>query len=62
MAIKLVKMTRVGKNRWDLVGPKGNVISGDLLLYSKIEAEEWVKAYISSFLGWQYEMVDVWGT
>ncbi len=55
-ANKHVIMKEVGNNRWDLIGPKGNVISGDILLYSKVEAEEWVKAYISSFIGWTYEV------
>ncbi len=54
---KHVKMTEVGRNRWDLIGPKKNVIVGDLLLYSKTEAEEWVKAYISSYSGWTYEII-----
>lgn len=54
---KHVKMTMVSPNVWDLIGPKGNIISGDMRLYSQYEAEEWVKAYISSFIGWTYAIV-----
>ena len=58
MNSKLVKMTMVSPNIWDLIGPKNNVIVGDLRLYSQYEAEEWVKAYISSFFGWSYVIVN----
>lgn len=54
---KHVRMTEVANNRWDLLGPKGNPIASDILLYSRVEAEEWVKAYISSFIGWSYEII-----
>lgn len=53
---KHVCMVQTGNNRWDLIGPKGNVIAADMYLYSRIEAEEWVKSYISSFIGWTYEI------
>ena len=52
-----VRLIETGNNRWDLIGPKGNPIAEDILLYSKVEAEEWVKAYISSFLNWTYEVI-----
>lgn len=54
---KHVRMIETGNNRWDLIGPKGNPIASDVLVYSQVEAEEWVKAYISSFLGWTYEVI-----
>lgn len=54
---KHVRMIETGNNRWDLIGPKGNSIASHVLVYSQVEAEEWVKAYISSFLGWTYEVI-----
>ncbi len=54
---KHVKLIETGNNRWDLIGPKGNPIASDILLYSRSEANEWVKAYISSFMGWTYEII-----
>jgi hypothetical protein len=55
---KHVTLVKGAGNRWDLVSPKGHVIIGDILLYSRTEAEAWVKNYISSYLGWSYEIVD----
>lgn len=52
-----VRLVETNRNRWDLIGPKGNPIASNIFLYSRIEAEEWVKAYISSFSNWTYEIV-----
>lgn len=56
MMSRHVIMKQVGRNRWDLIGPKGNRIAEDIYLYSRVEAIEWVKAYISSYAGWTYEI------
>lgn len=50
-------MIETSKNRWELQGPKGNTISENIPVNSKTEAEEWIKAYISSFTGWEYAML-----
>ena len=50
-------MIETSKNRWELQGPKGNTISDNISVNSRTEAEEWVKAYISSYSGWLYEIV-----
>jgi hypothetical protein len=57
-----VRMIETSKNRWELQGPKGNTISENIPVNSKIEAEEWVKAYISSYSNWQYEIISKEGT
>lgn len=59
MASKKVRMVEVSKNRWELLGPRGNTIAEGMIVNSRSEAEEWVKAYISSFLGWSYDIISL---
>ncbi len=54
---KTVKMIQVSKHRWDLVSPKGTVLTEGIILDSPFKAEEWVKSYISSYTGWSYEIM-----
>lgn len=51
-----VTLRENSNNLWDLIGPKGNIICEDIRLYSKLEAIEWVRAYVSSYNGWTYEI------
>lgn len=55
--LHVVRMVQVAPNRWNLVSSKGSIISEDVPLGSIRDAENWVKNYITSFIGWSYEII-----
>jgi hypothetical protein len=57
MTSKKVKLIEISDNRWELFGPKGNTLAEGMRLNTQYEAESWVKAYISSFNDWTYEIL-----
>ncbi len=54
---KCLKMVQINKYRWKLVAPKGHILVEDLSLGSPYLAEEWVKAYISSWTTYSYVII-----
>lgn len=54
--LHVVKMVQVAPYRWNVVSPKGHIMVEDLSL-SPHKAEEWIKSYISSFMGWSYVII-----
>lgn len=55
--VKKVRMIQVNNYRWNLVGPKDNIMVEGLALHSKQDALDWVKAYISTWTDYQYEVI-----
>lgn len=51
-----VLMIQESKNRWRIESEKGIVLQSDIRLGTVFEAEDYIKAYISSFLNWTYIM------
>lgn len=47
-----VQMVQMSKFRWNLVSPTGSVMVESVLLASKQAAEDWARAYLSSFPSW----------
>lgn len=54
---RTVRMVQRSNLRWELLGPKDNVLA-EGLFHSRHDAEVWVKCYISSFLGWNYVILN----
>jgi hypothetical protein len=57
MVNKCLKMVQINSYKWLLRAPKGHVLVEDLLFASTIEAEDWCKAYISSWQDYSYEII-----
>jgi hypothetical protein len=51
----VVTMKRISKNRWRIESSSGNVLLDDIILGTVAEAEEYVKAYVSTW-GWEYKL------
>jgi hypothetical protein len=45
------------KFRWQLESSKGHIIKNDIFLSTRLEAENYVKNYVSSFTNWDYEVI-----
>jgi hypothetical protein len=58
---KRLKMKQVANNRWNLLSPNGTIMAEDILVYSEYEAIEWVKAYISTWPSWSFEVISKGG-
>lgn len=56
---KHVILQETTNNVWNLIGPKGHIIVEGVRLYSKAEAEQWVKCYVSSWNDWKYEVKEL---
>lgn len=54
----LVKMKQTAKNRWRIETIFGIIILDGIILGNKAEAEEFIKAYVSTW-GWAYEMEEL---
>jgi hypothetical protein len=54
---KYLKLIQISRYRWKLVSYKGHVIVDEVMVTSSYKAEEWCKQYISSFPGWDYEII-----
>ena len=54
---RCLKIIQCSKHKWRVEGPKGNVLTEDLTLNSKFAAEDYIKAYISSFNSYYYVVV-----
>ncbi len=57
-----VKLIQESRYRWAVISPKGHKLVDDLLFASQYKAEEWLKSYISSFMGWTYVIIPLGGT
>ena len=53
----IVKLIQTSKYQWRLLSPKGTVMVDDLAFPSQYKAEEWIKAFISGQMGWDYEIL-----
>lgn len=51
-----VKMVQVSKSRWKLTTRSGHILAENLHIVSPREAEDYVKAYISCYHCWKYEI------
>lgn len=51
----VVKMVQVSQYKWKIVSDRGIVLQEPIYIAS-IKAEEYIKAYISSYQGWGYEV------
>ncbi len=49
-----VKMVQVSKHRWEIQTRHGYVLKGDITVSNPMEAEFYVKNYISSYPAWKY--------
>lgn len=47
-------MVQRSRSRWEIVSAKGFVMQANIAVSSRLEAEEYVKRYVSSFLNWDY--------
>lgn len=56
MTMKYLIMRQVSKYGWILVTEAGNIVRGDMYFNNKGAAEDYAKAYISSFQDVQYRM------
>lgn len=54
---KCVLMIQESRYRWKLVAPKGHTMLDNLYFSNAFKAEDWVKAYISTWPTWSYEVV-----
>lgn len=53
----IVIMKQTSQYTWKIVSKKtGHIIMADIHVNDKTKAEDYIKAYISSFHGWGYEM------
>jgi hypothetical protein len=57
MSNKTVKMIQVFKCNWKIENLKGDTLKDNITVGTLYEAEQYVKAYVSSFMNWNYEMV-----
>lgn len=46
-------MREIPRNHWSLYAEKGHVVSGPHLFKNVLEAVEWGKSFISSWIGWE---------
>lgn len=53
----VVRMVQLSRGCWEIQTRHGYVLKGDLQFGSKTEAEGYVRAYLSSFQCWNYELV-----
>lgn len=53
---KCILMIQTSNHRWTLKTKKGIVLLDDIHVNSAYEAEQYVKAYISSYNDWSYEV------
>ncbi len=51
-------MRQLSKNRWQIESETGKVLVEEILLPNRFYAEEYVKAYASTW-GWQYRLEEV---
>lgn len=49
-------MIQTSKHKWKLETPSGKVLVDDIVINNAYDAELYVKSFISSFLGWDYEV------
>lgn len=49
-----VKMVQVSRHRWEIQTQHGYVLKADITVSNPMEAEMFVKNYISSYLAWSY--------
>jgi hypothetical protein len=54
----IVYMVQTSRNRWKIQSESGSILLDDIILSNEVEAEEYVKGYVSSW-NWDYEMVSL---
>lgn len=54
MRDKCVKLVQTSRYHWHLESPKGTIMVDNLSFDSIWKAEDWVKAYVSSYNDWSY--------
>jgi hypothetical protein len=54
-----VLMVQTSNNRWEITTQKGFVLMGDIQLGTLLEAEDFVKRYLSSWPAWHYKLVPI---
>jgi hypothetical protein len=59
MTNKCIKMIQTSKHKWRIETSNGNVLVEDLVIDSLKHAEDYVKGYASSFVGWSYELIPI---
>lgn len=52
-----IKMVQDSRHKWCIKTDKGVVLQDGITISSQFEAEEYVKNYISSFMGWTYAIL-----
>lgn len=55
-----IKMIQESTNRWRIESDTGIVLTDDIIL-GKLEAEDYMKRYISSYSTWTYEIIPMGG-
>jgi len=50
-------MKQVSNYGWEIVSEQGAVLQKDITFSSTYHATEYIKAYISSFLSWDYDIL-----
>lgn len=55
--MRLLRIVETANGRWRIENSKGDVILDDLRLESVFRAEEYIRAYVSSFNNYNYEVV-----
>lgn len=53
----IVKMIQISKYEWNIVSDKGYLLQNHIYFASMDKAEEYVKAFISSYNGWSWQMM-----
>lgn len=54
-----LKLIQKSKYRWELVGPKGDLLLEDGYFTSVYAASEWCNAFISSHPHWSYVIIEL---
>lgn len=52
----ILNMMQVAKFKWNIVSQKGHIIKTDIFCQNKRAAEDYIRAYISSFYGYDYKV------
>jgi len=53
----IINIVQVSKNRWKLETQDQVLILDDIMLYSIREAEDYAKAYISTWASWDFNVI-----
>jgi len=59
MKNKCVDMVQISKCKWQIRSHRGTILVNSITIGNPIDAEEYVKNYISSFLDWTYNVIPI---